>query len=63
MRRFLLIALAVAALVCAAGIIRVDIVHERRLAAGEPMTFTGWLKEMNGYVPPTDYARLWPERR
>ncbi len=60
MMRFFVKALAVFAVIGAIGIIQVDRVYQRRIASGEPMTFSERLKEMNKYEPPTNYAGLWP---
>lgn len=53
MMRFLIVALAVVGLISLLGIGRVDSVMERRVAAGEPMSFE----------QPAKLAALWPERR
>ena len=62
MTRFLLGALAVAGLITLLGIMVVDLRHERRLAAGEPMSFGQWTTEMSRLVPPTSFAPLLPAK-
>jgi len=62
MTRFLLGALAVAGIITLLGIMVIDIRHERRLAAGEPMSFGQWTTEMTRHTPPTSFAGLLPAK-